>query len=106
MSTDNLPRGLLDCLGLSVIPSFFMRTNPGKTQPHLSPLKYQAYLGYAYFDIHVRLEAGELDQISGQSIDLHGTAHVKHKDLDDHLAQAFTRAHDVGGVASYLFFIA
>ena len=32
-------------------------------------------------DVHVRLEAGELDQVPRQGVDLDGAAHVQHEDL-------------------------
>ena len=32
-------------------------------------------------DIYAGLESGQLDQVSGQGIDLHGPAHIQHEDL-------------------------
>ena len=37
--------------------------------------------GVGDLDVHAGGEAGQLDQVSGQGVDLHGPAHVQHEDL-------------------------
>ena len=41
----------------------------------------RAKTGILDFDIHIRLEAGELDKVAGQGVDLHRGAHVEDEDL-------------------------
>ena len=41
----------------------------------------RAQAGVLDFDVHIRLEAGELDEVAGQGVDLHRRAHIEDEDL-------------------------